>query len=169
MKSPLPSLVRVSFVLLLAAHYLIPSARSQSIPGVLETNLIKYHETLSAHFRAGETNLPLLRMDSFEPPVCACEIERSGKLTVHGSSAFSHWTDSKRPPLSGTNLLLLLQVVNALPPSAAGPIPLKQQVHVSGMRSNQWFHGVYNAQRLPSDIVMLYKLIGPPFKTSKVK
>jgi hypothetical protein len=139
-------------------------ASGQDTPGSFETNIIQWHESLANRFKAGETNVPLLRVDSLEWPICGGSVDEHGKVTAGSYNRISNASSSH--VLNSTNLMMLVKTINTLPASAKEPIPLHRQIHASGVRSNQCFHFVYDTENLPKEVEKLYKILGPPFKTT---
>jgi hypothetical protein len=134
---------------------------AQTIPGMLETNSIKFHEDLCARFKAADTNVPLLVLDSFEGPLKNGSVSREGKLRsgwYNGISNPAHWDT-----LTTNRLALLVQAMDALPTSCTNSLPLKRQAHVSGIRSNGCFHFVYDLGDCPKEVKNLFDLFGWPF------
>ena len=146
-------------------------ACSQSIPGSLEATLVQAQKSLGDRFRSGDTNVPLLRLDSFQGPIRSCSIERSGKIISSSSNGISNSTDWNRPALTTTNLQRLVEVMNGLSSAPKGSIPLRRQIHLSGMRSNEWFYFVYDADNLPNAMHGILEIIGPPYamKTTQIE
>ncbi len=160
--------IRFSFTqiqrrIVLALYAITLTVSGQTIPGQIESNLVHYHENLPSRFKAGDTNVPLLRVDSLKGPVCTCNIEKNGRVITSGSNGISNWTDWNRPLLTATNLQALNEAINRLPPSTTGTIPLRRQIHVSGIRSNECFHAVYDVDDLPGEVCKVLKIIGAPF------
>ncbi len=113
------------------AHCIAGRAWGQDIPGLLETNVIRLHENLSTRFKAGDTNVPLLRIDSFGSTIDFCSVDRSGKVITGFCNRVSNSTDWNKPPLNATNLTMLIQAMNTLPASAKESLPLHRQVTTS--------------------------------------
>src|SRR5947208_9506544 len=93
------------------------SVTAQNIPGLMETNSIRFHESLCNRFHAGDTNVPLLRLDSFEGPLKGGSVTKAGKLSsgwYNGISNPGSWRT-----LTTTNLMLLVEAMDALPPSSS--------------------------------------------------
>lgn len=140
-----------------------PESSAQEIPGMLETNAIKYHERLQTLFKAGETNVPLLVIDSFAGGIHHCTLNSTGKIISSFSGRAANVTDWNHPPLSRTNLDALISVLNRLPVPGAEEVPLYSQIHVSGIRSNEFIHYVYNVQHPPRELKHLCGIIGAHF------
>ncbi len=136
---------------------------AQAYPGMWESNVIRNHEILIQRFKAGETNLPLLRLSTLQGPLWTCVVQKSGKSISAESNGISNSTDWGRPPLSATNLQRLVEAMNVLPAKNESSIPLKRQIHVSGMRSNDWFHFVYDVDDLPIEVYAVFEIVGHPF------
>ena len=141
------------------------AASGQTIPGLLESNIVWFHKNLSKRVEAGESGVPLLRLDSFSGPIYSCYIEKSGKLVTSGSNGLSNWTDWNRPPLGTTNLQILCQIMDAIPPSTGEAIPLHRQIHISGVHSNRCFYAVFDLEAPPHELRRLFEVIGAPFST----
>jgi hypothetical protein len=160
--SSIPSFGRLLWMLALVAGCFIPGrSPSQYIPGLEETNTIHFHEMLSTRFKAGDTNVPILRMDSFRGGASYfCSVEASGKIFSGFSGPVSNSTDWNRSPLTGTNISNVIAILVKLPTSPTEPIPLNKQMHVSGVRSNQYFHFVYDNQKPPAEVRDLCRILG---------
>lgn len=117
--------------------------------------VIKWHRDLATRFMAGDTNVPMLLIT--DCCTTTFRVERSGK-TLAAHTFISNWM---RPgELSVTNRQLLLEVLNSLPPPPNEPPPQNQQLLVSGLRSNQWFHAVYCRTNLPSGLRTFLGTVG---------
>ncbi len=136
-------------------------ALGQNIPSWFQTNSVQAHEALYSRFKAGDTNLPLLRVDVFQGLPQTGFAGKDGKLWSYQCGSISNhgWSRTLGP----TELALLIKVVNALPPPSKEPIPLDRQIHISGVRSNQWFHFVYDIQAFPREVEEICKTFGSPF------
>ncbi len=142
------------------------SVTAQNIPGLMESNSISFHESLCARYRAGDTNLPLLRLDSFEGPLKGGSVTKDGKLAsgwYNGISNPSSWRT-----LNNTNLTLLKEALEALPASNTNVLALRRQVHISGARSNGYYHSVYDLNDCPKEVRRLFELFGWPFSNPKL-
>lgn len=141
------------------------SLLAQNIPGRLETNSINFHEDLCKRFKAGDTNVPLLKLDSFEGPLKGGSLSREGKIAsgwYNGISNPGSWRS-----LDKTNLVLVIKAIDALPPAHNEPLPLKRQLHISGIRSNQCFHAIYDLNECPKEVGKLLDLFGWPFENPR--
>jgi hypothetical protein len=144
---------------IVAAGCLCPArAQGQDIPGLAETNTIRFHEELRTRFAAGDTNVPLLRMDSFAGGHYGCSVDKTGTVRTFFTDRFQNSRSGSS--LNGTNLDLLIRLIHKLPASRAGDIPLYQQLHVSGICSNQFVHHVYDLMDLPKEVRRLYEVTG---------
>jgi hypothetical protein len=134
-----------------------PAAQGQDIPGDEETNTIRFHDELRTRFAAGNTNVPLLRMDSFAGAIHTCSVDKTGKITTYFFNRFQNSSGSGSS-LNGTNLDLLIHLINNLPASRTNDIPLFHQLHVSGICSNQFVHHVYDLMDVPKEVRRLYEV-----------
>ena len=132
--------------------------------GTSPAMIIAEHELLNTRFRAGDTNSPALVMDWYSRGGHMCRVERSGKV-LSAFSGFSSFTTPNKGQLDSTNQLLLAQAIDVLPQSKA-PVTAERQIHVSGIRSNQWFHFVYDRGRIPKEVRKLYEITGAPIKST---
>ena len=138
-------------------------ALGQTVPGSIETNTIKFHEALAARFKSGETNLPLVLVDSLGPTLYFWSVERTGAVIAGFYNGVSN-AGGNRPPLSPTNLQAVAETLNRLPASAVQSLPLKKQLHISGIRSNGWFHVVYDLDNPPEEAERLSRLVGARYR-----
>ena len=60
--------------------------------------------------------------------------------------------------LDVTKLNLLIQAINSLPPPSKHWLPVERQIVISCIRSNQWFHGVYDRGNPPAGVERLYEI-----------
>jgi hypothetical protein len=120
----------------------------------------KYIKDLDALIKAGDTNTPtpLLVIDQ-GVPIYWREISKSGIFRAHCYNGISS-TGDRGHQLSETNLQQIIKLMSSLPPSKNGLIPIQEQLHVCGVRSNQWFHFVYNVNNPPVEIKRIHKVIG---------
>jgi len=136
-------------------------------------NLINgIHEKYAAQFGAGITNVPLLRMDWF--PSCTyrdgrtndtcchnfCEVDQSGNVR-------QGWVCISNPgvqttSLTRTNLEALVSTIKRLPPPRQEALSPTNEIIISGIRSNQWFHAVYNRTKTPRAVKTLHEIAGAP-------
>jgi hypothetical protein len=139
----------------------VMGASGQNIPSWMQTNSVRAHEELYSQFKAGDTNLPLLRVDVFHGMPQTGLARKDGRLFSYQEGSISNhgWSRTLGP----TGLARLIEVMDALPPSSTGPIPLDRQIHISGMRSNQWFHVVYDIDACPKGVAEICKTFGAPF------
>ena len=75
------------------------------------------------------------------------------------------WSPLTTTNLDTTNLELLVETINQLPPSTTKPISIDRQIHVSGMRSNRWFQVHYNINNPPDEVGRLYDIMHVPFRS----
>ena len=75
-----------------------------------------------------------------------------------GASSFSNYTHWGT--LNQTNLALLLEAVDKLPEPPKGTLPYERQILISGIRSNEWFHAVYDRANIPEEVKKVYQLSG---------
>ena len=108
---------------------------------------IKELHDLAGRFKAGETNVSILAMGWFSHGVNFCQVEQSGRVVAGLNTGLSIRGGSNRDSLDVTNRLMLLDTINNLPPPPSRSIPTERQVVISGIRSNQWFYGVYRPGR----------------------
>jgi hypothetical protein len=115
----------------------------------------KWHDELATVFKAGNTNVPLLLVTD----CCwtSYRVDRSGKSKV-GVQSISVW--SRDEQLGSAGRLYLIQMMNALPTPPTEIPPPPQQILISGLRSNQWFHGVFCRTNLPPKFTEFFKGIG---------
>jgi hypothetical protein len=121
--------------------------------------LIELHERFADRFKAGDTNVPLLLMNWFAAWNYGCSVEKSGQVRFGGSGGLSNW-GSPRASLSETNLRSLIETINHLPPPSDESLPYPRQIVISGIRSNQWFHGVYDRAKVPEQVEKLFEMTG---------
>ncbi len=139
-------------------------ACAQEVPGMRESEIVRYHENLAQRFKAGDTNLPLVRLNSFRWPLSTCSIDKSGIPLVFSSNGISNQLGRPGPAITGTNFEMLVKAINSLPSPSAAEIPLRRQLHISGSRSNGWFHYVYDLDNLPNEVRRLLVMLDPPFR-----
>jgi hypothetical protein len=138
--------------------FFVLAASGQSIPGTDHSDNIKGHASLAARFKAGDTNVPLLSMTWFSGGSSFCSVERSGKV-ISGHSGFYN-SGRITGPLDATNRHLLIETMNRLPPPPNELLPDRRQILVSGIRSNKWFHAVYDRANIPEPVSKLYAITG---------
>ena len=126
---------------------------------------VESHESLTQKFKAGDTNLPLLKISSVHGYLVGCSVDKSNRVSYGsyhpGFHNSTHWGEE---PLSENNRRLMNECLNRLPASTNAAIPLMKQFHISGVRSNQWFHVVYRTDNLPPQVDKLHQVINAPFK-----
>ena len=143
----------------------MPTAQAQGVIGaVLPCQTAEYHKSLARDFKSKRTNdIPVLRMDWFSDPdipspgfyrVHWFTLNRSGLAStgVSSISNFARW-----PTLDKTGLLLLFEAVSRLPEPPRGTLPYERQIIISGIRSNEWFHAVYDRARIPKEVKEVFK------------
>lgn len=80
-----------------------------------------------------------------------------------GMSSFSN--GSFRPPKFGnTQLLSVCKTMDQLPKPSRTNLPYERQILISGIRSNQWFHSVYDRAQIPEEVTQLFKVCGADLK-----
>ncbi len=132
--------------------YFDSSVLAQGGPGVMEWYALRHLDELSERFKAGDTNVPLLGVELFKGFI----VSRSGKLSCGWSGPVSNTGSSRM--LASTNLALFVEAINSLPPHTNSPTKLNGQLHVCGIRSNQWFHLVYDLNDCPEEVKRLLDL-----------
>ena len=152
----------------------------QTIPGSARTHHGQsYDENLAKRFAMGSTNVPLLKVHLFQFGSYSCEVDRFGNVTTYISDVpqkLEHpwpplsqrgqpWSPLTTTNLDTTNLELLVETINQLPPSTTKPISIDRQIHVSGMRSNRWFQVHYNITNPPDEVGRLYDIMHVPFRS----
>jgi hypothetical protein len=147
--------------MVLAIHCGGTGALGQNIPSWMQTNAVQAHETLNSQFKSGDTNVPLLRLDVFQGMPQTGFARKDGRLFSYAEGSISNHGWSRT--LGATDLARLIEVINALPPSSKEPIPLDSQIHISGVRSNQWFHVVYDINTYPKEAAEICRTFGAPF------
>ena len=135
------------------------AANGQTEWGALVTNRLNYIEDLGNKFKGGDTNLPLLRLDSFAP-LQSRVVDKSGIYAYGWYNGISSTSNHGGDVLDATNLLSLAEILNTLPPSAPGPVPILRQLVVSGIRSNQWFRLMYSLDNLPEEVRKIEEILG---------
>jgi hypothetical protein len=145
----------------LALHCWGIGVSGQNIPSWMQTNAVRAHDKLYSQFKSGDTNVPLLRVDVFKGMPQTGIAHRDGRLFSYQEGSVSNYGFSRT--LGPTNLAHLIEVMNALPPSSKESIPLDNQIHISGMRGNQWFHVTYDIDAYPKEVAEICKIFGPPF------
>ena len=142
-----------------------PPIEAQGVIGAsLPSETIKWHNSLAKDFKAGRTNnVPLLHMDWFSDP----SRSSPGYYTVHwfsvspsgsastGVSSISN--GARHYTLNKSNLLVLLEAVGKLPEPPTETLAYKRQIVISGIRSNEWFHAVYDRGRIPKEVMEVYR------------
>ncbi len=112
------------------------------------------HDNFGIKFQSGDTNTPLLTMDwlLIHPGQIneSCQITRSGSV-FHRNGATQ---------LDQTNLELLIETINALPPPPKIAPPLERNLVVRGIRSNHWFRCVYDRAKIPTEVEKLFEITG---------
>lgn len=141
------------------------SALAQMDPVSSQRRSLTNHETFCARFKAGDTNLPLLRIDILEWPLRGASVSKEGKIAGGWHSGISN--SRVDGTLAGTNFELLVKAIIALPPSGKESIPLDRQMHVSVVRSNECSHLVYDVKRRPKEVEALCDILGWPFASPK--
>ena len=167
MKPKCPSgRIWLSVALLLCA---VVIASAQGI-GLRPSDVAKWHEGFADAFEAGKTNLPLLRVDWFggctlwpgnAEEMCSawcCNVSNKGEISMGHCYVSNYYAKSSE--LNRTNLTLLSKAMAKLPPPPNESPPFAQKVFVSGVKSNQWFYGVYCRTNLPPEVKKLFELTG---------
>ena len=138
-------------------------AFGQNFPGAEEAALLKSQEDFVRQLKPGDTNAPLLLLDSFEGPIRTFSVRKSGKTSASSSNGISRSTEWDRPPITSTNLQILMAAINGLPASEEHTIPLRRQLHILALRTNEWCHLVYDSDNFPKEVRGVLLIIGPPF------
>ena len=163
--------IRWNLSLILAGAALIVcyfeySALGQGFRGVRPSEVIKSHENYAARFKAGDTNTPIFAMDWFES--CRGDDESCSSLwcRVDKAGISKNWylrflgTAGGTVVLDSAKLHLLVETINQLPPPPKAWLPGVRQIIVSGIRSNQWFYGVYDRADIPKEVKNLWEIAG---------
>jgi hypothetical protein len=159
--NPGANFLGAAFLGVLALHLGGAGALGQNIPSLMQTNAMRAHEKLYSQFKSGETNVPLLRLDVFQGMPETGFASKDGRLFSYAEGSMSNvgWSRTLAP----ADLARLIEVINALPPSSKETIPLDSQIHISGLRSNQWCHFVYDINACPGEIAEICRTFGAPF------
>jgi hypothetical protein len=62
--------------------------------------------------------------------------------------------------LNTNNLLSLLDAVAKLPEPPKATLIYERQIIISGIRSNKWFHAIYDRASIPKEVMEVYKRSG---------
>ena len=114
---------------------------------------------LAARFKAGDTNTPLLTLGWFSHGVHFCRVQPSAEA-ISAVDVGHAIQGGRRVSLDERARQLLLQSINSLPPPPGKSPPVYRQVVVSGIRSNQWFQGVYDRADVPPEVEKLFQITG---------
>lgn len=151
------------------------SVEAQGVEGAgAPSGIIKWHEKLAQDYKSGKTNdLLLLRMDWFSDP----NSPSPGYYRVHwftlrpsghvfgGASSISN--GGYVYTLNKTDLALVVEAINKLPEPPVEPLPYERQIVISGVRSNEWFHAVYDRANIPKEVTEVFKKSRAPLEACK--
>jgi hypothetical protein len=155
------------FIWHLAAILLSLPAEGQSLVWAHPSDIIAIHEKLARDFNSGNTNtFAILYVDWFShmgvPDSEVYKVHffmlRASGLAAVGESSMSNHAETHT--LSTTNLQLLAAALAKLPERSTGTLPFERQILVSGIRSNKWFHAVYDRAKMPKELADLCRLGG---------
>jgi hypothetical protein len=136
-------------------------ALGQTIPSWCQTNAVQAHEKLYDQFKSGDTNVPLLRVDVFQGLLRHGIARKDGYLASFSDGQISSHVVPRT--LGPTDFARFIEANNALPPSSKGPVPLDSQIHISGLRSNQWFHVIYDIRDYPKQVLEVLRPFDSPW------
>ncbi len=132
----------------------------QTLPGTDPSQSIKWHAELARRFKAGDTNVSPLVVTWFDGATFFVRVEEKTGKIISGFSGFSQ-RGSPRGTLDGTNQQLLVKTLADLPLPPKEILPDRRQILISGIRSNQWFHAVYDRAKLPEQVARLCNILDP--------
>ena len=141
-----------SLLLLIVFPRLIPR-----ITGGTRGRYVRQQKTYAKLFKAGNTNVPLLEMDWFGPTVHFCRVNQSGRGSARRDVGHAK-QDGVSISLDETNLHLLIETINQLSPPPTHSLPIERQIVLGCIRSNQWFHAVYDRADIPAKIEKLAEI-----------
>ncbi len=135
-------------------------ALGQAIPSWCQTNAVQYHEKLQDQFKSGDTNVPLLMVTVFQGLPHYGFARKDGHLFSFSDGQISNHAQGRT--MGPTDIARFIEAINALPPSSKAAVPLDSQMHISGMRSNQWFHVVYDIRSYPTQVLQILRPFDSP-------
>jgi hypothetical protein len=62
--------------------------------------------------------------------------------------------------MSATDLQSLMEALNKLPEPPKGELVYERQILISGIRSNEWFHAVYDRAAIPKEVSEVFNRSG---------
>ncbi len=152
----------VFLCIVLAIQYGNIGAFGQCEPSFVRRDLVQAQEALYTRFKSGDTNMEIFRLDVFQDiPQWGVCFKDGSLFSVQMCDMFGY--HGHRQEADPARLTRLIKVINALPPSSKEKIPMERQIHISGIRSNQWFHFVYDIGAYPKEIAEICRAFGKPF------
>jgi len=98
-------------------------------------------------------------MDWFAPTVHFCRINQSGKGSARRDVGHAIQAGVSIS-LDATNLKVLVEMINLLPPPSKQSLPVQRQIVVGCIRSNQWFRAVYGRADIPDELEKIAETTG---------
>ncbi|HEX3857416.1 MAG TPA: hypothetical protein VHY30_08980 [Verrucomicrobiae bacterium] len=130
-----------------------------SLTGGTRGRYMRAQEHYAEAFKAGDTNVPLLEMDWFAPTVHFCRVSQSGKGSARRDVGHAIQAGVSIS-LDETNLQALVETINHLPAPPKKSLPVERQIVVGCIRSNQWFHAVYDRANIPNELEIISEITG---------
>jgi len=133
------------------------AARAQVIPQIIYPDIvIEQRKSFAEMFKAGNTNCPLLDIGWFNKGGYFCIVGQSGFGGAAGVGGGLGVVIS----LNETNLILLKEAIDHLPPSSGDALPMERKIFFSGIQSNQWFQAIYDRNNVPVEFKHIEKIAG---------
>ena len=133
------------------------AARAQVIPQIIYPDIvIEQRKSFAEMFKAGNTNCPLLDIGWFNKGGYFCIVGQSG----FGGAAGVGGGQGVVISLNETNLILLKEAIDHLPPSSGDALPMERKIFFSGIQSNQWFQAIYDRNNVPVEFKHIEKIAG---------
>ena len=118
--------------------------------------VIEQRKSFAEMFKAGNTNCPLLDIGWFNKGGYFCIVGQSGFGGAAGVGGGLGVVIS----LNETNLILLKEAIDHLPPSSGDALPMERKIFFSGIQSNQWFQAIYDRNNVPVEFKHIEKIAG---------
>lgn len=127
---------------------------------------IDRHAKMGERYKAGDTNLPVIQIDTFYS-LCGRSLSKDRKVFYGCYNGISNWGNHGNESISQTNFTRILVCINQLPTPSSKVIATNRQVHVSCERSNKWVHFVYDLDDPPNELTRIHELMHVPFYGAK--